>query len=241
MNTKATLQIQDIEVKKGDTVLVKAAHIKIAPGSKTVLLGANGSGKSSLLYGMMSYPGYSSTGSLEYNGQDISALTLEEKGKLSIFFSPQDIPEIEGLTLLQMLYGLHKKSTENPNSIVEYKKDIENKIAKYNITHGLLLKSIGSNVSGGEKKQMELIALIATMPQLAILDEIDSGVDFETVSKIYTVVSDLASQGVAFLVVSHNISEIAKMQPDVCYLAKAGVISLLGGASSLDTIIETGL
>jgi Fe-S cluster assembly ATP-binding protein len=241
MNTKATLQIQDIEVKKGDTVLVRAAHIKIAPGSKTVLLGANGSGKSSLLYGIMSYPGYTTCGAILYDGTDISALSLEEKGKLGIFFAPQDIPEIEGLTLLQMLYGLYKKTTESPSNIVEYKKSVESKIAGYHISPELLLKSVGSNVSGGEKKQMELIALISIAPKLAILDEIDSGVDFETVTKIYTVVTELAKQGTAFLVVSHNMSEIAKMQPDTCYLAKAGVISLLGDASSLDTIIETGL
>jgi Fe-S cluster assembly ATP-binding protein len=241
MNPIAILHIQNIEVTKGDAVLVKADSIAISPGSKTVLLGANGSGKSSLLYGIMSYPGYTACGSILYDGTDISALSLEEKGKLGIFFAPQDIPEIEGLTLLQMLYGLYKKTSENPSNIVEYKKSLESKITVYDIAAELLLKSIGSNVSGGEKKQMELIALIATMPQLAILDEIDSGVDFETVTKIYAVVTELAKQGTAFLVVSHNMSEIAKMQPDTCYLAKAGEITLLGDASSLDTIIETGL
>ncbi len=234
------LSIENYEVKKNQKTLVKVENFEITSGQKVLILGSNGSGKSSLLFGLMSYPDYMYSGSVLFEDTDITSKTTEEKGKLGIFFSPQDIPSIEGLTLLQLLYGIYKKNTDNKQSIIEYKKEIENIISEFELSSELLLKYIGHGVSGGEKKQMELIALLILKPKLALLDEIDSGVDFETVQKIYAVIDSLANSGTSFILVSHNLTEIKKINPDVCYICKDGVLSLLGGIDSIDTIIKKG-
>jgi Fe-S cluster assembly ATP-binding protein len=220
------LTLTNLEVNKPEKTLVSVSHFTVGQGSKVLLTGPNGSGKSSLLLGVMSYPGYSYSGEIHFDTQDISSYTTEQKGALGIFFIPQDIPDISGLTLLQMLYGLQSKKSDQIQGILEYKKEIEQKISVYGLSTELLLKHIGSGVSGGQKKQMELIALIALNPKLALIDEIDSGVDGETIQKICTVINTLAQSGTSFVVVSHNQTISELIHPDSVYECKEGKITL---------------
>ncbi|MEN9852199.1 MAG: Iron-sulfur cluster assembly ATPase protein SufC [Candidatus Parcubacteria bacterium] len=234
------LTLTNFSAIKNDTTLVTVDNFVVDQGQKVLLIGANGSGKSSLLFAMLSYPGYSHTGTMYFESEDISNNTTEEKGARGIFFVPQDIPDIGGLTLLQMLFGLYTKKGEHSKSIIEYKTYVEELIAPYGISKELLLKHIGSSVSGGEKKQMELIALIVLCPKLALLDEIDSGVDFETVQKIYTTVNALAKTGMSFIIVSHNLHEVEKIESEHIYICKDGVIVRTQGTDILNTIKKNG-
>lgn len=234
------LTLTNFSAIKNDTTLVTVDNFVVDQGQKVLLVGANGSGKSSLLFGLMSYPGYSHTGKVYFESTDISTTSTEEKGVLGIFFVPQDIPNIGGLTLLQMLFGLYGKKGEQTKNIIEYKKYVEELIEPYGISKELLLKHVGSGVSGGEKKQMELIALIVLRPKLALLDEVDSGVDFETVKKIYVIVNALAETGMSFIIVSHNLHEIEKIQSENIYMCKEGAIVRIEGTDILNTIKKNG-
>lgn len=234
------LLLKNFSVEVERKVRSKALEMSVEAGEICALVGKNGSGKSSLLSGIVTLPGYVSTGECICLGTNTEETALDEKARAGVMYIGQKQPEIEGLSLIQLLYGMYKRTTERPMSIIEYKDSLTEKLQKYSLKTELLLRPLGVGLSGGEKKQTELITLVASSPKLALIDEIDSGVDIDTLENIAMVIRDLQEQGTGILIVSHNLELIQKINPTKIYLAEEGIVSYYGTDADLETLKENG-
>jgi Fe-S cluster assembly ATP-binding protein len=234
------LSLKNFSVEVEGEVRSKVLEMSVEAGEICALVGKNGSGKSSLLSGIVTLPGYTSIGECICLGSNTEETTLDEKARAGVIYIGQKQPEIEGLSLIQLLYGMYKRTTEQPVSIIEYKDVLTEKLQKYSLKTELLLRPIGVGLSGGEKKQAELITLVASRPKLALIDEIDSGVDIDTLDNIAMVIRDLQEQGASILIVSHNFELIQKINPAKIYLAKEGNVGYFGTQIDLAALKENG-
>ena len=234
------LLLEKFQVKADGETRVLAESMSLEESEIFALVGKNGSGKSSLLSGIMTLPGYDTAGRCLYLGVPTTEATLDQKARQGAIYIPQKQPEIEGLSLIQLLYGMYTRSASSPLSILEYKNELTIKLEKYSLRSDLLLRPVGAGLSGGEKKHSELITLVATEPRLALIDEIDSGVDVNMLETICAVLKDLKEKGCSILIVSHNFDLLQKIQPTKVYLAKDGVVSYYGSSEELDSLKENG-
>ena len=209
------LEVKNFFVKIDDKDVVRASEFCVDSGEIVIISGLNGAGKSTFLKGLASYYPTKSKGQYYFEGQNHSESNLLEKTKAGILYIPQHTPEIKGLSLIKLLYG--SSDEKNSKSIIEYKNDIEDRISKYSLDKSLLTKSVGSDMSGGERRKAEMISFIAKKSKLALFDEIDSGVDTETVNSFIKIIKDYQKIGVSFIVVSHNKSFSDRLNPDRKY------------------------
>ena len=230
------LEIKNIKINTGDKEIIRDVSLSLEKGSVHILMGPNGSGKSTLLNGIFGHPNNSITGGfILLDGEDITNLKTEQKARKGMFLSMQQLPKIEGVTLLQCLYIAAKKSIGNI-SIFDFHKMIKEKAEKIGINTKFLLKDINSGLSGGEKKQTEILHLMAISPKFAFLDEVDSGVDVESAKKVFGGIKILRKQGTGFVLVTHNVNVLDFIMPDKVSIMKEGRIVMSGGSELVDRI-----
>lgn len=235
------LEIKNIKINTGDTEVVKDVSLSISSGQVHILMGPNGSGKSTLLNGIFGHPNNSLvSGSIHINGEDITNLKTEQKAQNGMFLSMQQLPKIEGVSLLQCLYSIAKKQGNKDISIFDFHKIIKEKAEAVGIDHSFLVQNINSGLSGGEKKQTEILQLLAISPKFAFLDEIDSGVDIESLKKVFKGIEILRKEGTGFVLVTHNINILNYITPDKVSIIKDGSIVESGSSALIKKISKEG-
>ena len=246
MKVKNILKINNLKISSSENnlVLVDNATLDISSGEIVLLEGANGSGKSTILNAIMHNPNYKiEEGQIFINDTDVTELEAHELAKMGMYISMQHSPEIEGVSTIKMLYKAYKfvnqNKTEEDNlnnqekntksiigkkelSITEFKKELEIKCELFALDTSLLMRDVNVGFSGGQKKQADLMHMLALDPKFILMDEPDSGVDREAVSKVYAVINHFKEKGAAILITSHNekikdldISKIYKIQDRV--------------------------
>lgn len=227
------LEIKNLKVKilDGDKEIIKDANFEIGSGEVISITGKNGSGKSSLLSAIFKHPNYEiiSGEIILYNGSEeinLTNLKTFEIAKQGLYLSLQHVPEIEGVNLLQFLYRSYKNMSEENNlSVLDFNKEILGFCKKYEISEEFLKRDLNVGFSGGEKKQAEMLHLFALKPKFVFMDEIDSGVDKAAIKKVFSIINDMKSEGVAFCIISHrdNLEDLIKV--DRVYEMKDGVLN----------------
>jgi len=171
----ATLEIKNIEVSAEGKTVVKDVSLSLASGEAHIIMGRNGSGKSSLLNAIMGHPGYSvKRGTITLDGDDILTLPTEEKARRGIFLSLQHAPEIDGVGVAHFLHTTYEAFTGTKVPAMEFHRGLKEKAVQFG-AEGLLAREVNVGFSGGEKKLLEALLLSLVMPKFAFLDEIDSG------------------------------------------------------------------
>lgn len=247
----ATLTISNLDIKANEHIVVENANILVHGGELHVLMGPNGSGKSSLLNAIMGHPKFKITGGkILLDGADITALPTEEKARRGIFLSLQHLPEIPGVTLTNFLYKAYRTMAENnpqfsgvePSNItpLDFYHMMEARAKEFGIDPAFLKKELHTGLSGGEKKLSEALQLIALRPCIALLDEIDSGVDVDALAKIFHIVEHLKAKGTGFLIVSHHPHLLKHIAPDAVAVMKGGKIVATGGRELAERIAAEG-
>ena len=150
------------------------------------------------------------------------------------------LPAITGVTLLQFLYKSAKVLGKFDGSIVSFNDYARSKAREIGIDESFLTKDINANLSGGEKKQSEILQLAILKPKFAFLDEIDSGVDIDSLKKVFGALFSLKRQGTGFLLVTHYANILENIKPDKVYVMKNGKISKSGGEELVAEIIKNG-
>lgn len=239
------LQVRDLRVDVGDRSILKSVSLDVPAGALLVLMGANGSGKSTLGLTLAGHPRYRVVGgSARFAGQDLLALSPEARARAGLFVSFQAPPEIPGvknnLFIRTALNTVREARGEAPLDAFDFLGDARAAATRLGLPEAMLGRPVNDGFSGGERKRNELLQLALLRPRLAVLDEVDSGIDVDGVRAVVQLVQDLRAQGTAFLVVSHYQQLIESLAPDGVLRLDQGCIAETGGVGLASDIGRTG-
>ncbi|HEY9584996.1 MAG TPA: Fe-S cluster assembly ATPase SufC [Candidatus Paceibacterota bacterium] len=235
------LYIKNLRVEADGKTVVDGVFLSLKDGEVNVLMGPNGSGKSSLLNAIMGHPKYKITGGkILLDDKDITGISTEKKAQTGIFLSLQHLPEISGITLTNFLHKAYRAQKGGEMTPLDFYKMMEARAKEFGIDAGFLKKHLNAGLSGGEKKQSEVLQLLALEPKFALLDEIDSGVDVDALKKVFAAITALKARGVGFLLVSHHPNLLQHIKPDQVSVIKNGKIVATGGKELVGKIAREG-
>lgn len=236
-----TLELKDISVATDAKTLVEGVSLTLKSGEIHILMGPNGSGKSSLLNALMGHPKYQLTGgAVILDGEDITDLSTEKKAKAGLFLSLQHLPEIAGVTMTNFLHRAYKEIKESDITPLDFYKNTVALAESAGLDAGYLKKHVNSGLSGGEKKQSEVLQLLALEPKFAFLDEIDSGVDVDAMKKVYAGINMLREKGIGFVLVTHYTNILEHVKADMVHVMRGGRIVATGGSDLAAKVAKEG-
>jgi Fe-S cluster assembly ATP-binding protein len=246
MNETGTLlAVRDLGVEIGARQVLESVSLDIAPGTVAVLMGANGSGKSTLGLTLAGHPRYRVTGGkASLAGEDLLAMNVEQRARAGLFLSfqaPPDIPGVKNnLFIRSAVNAVREARGETPLDAFDFLGEARAAAGRLGLPEAMLNRPVNDGFSGGERKRNELLQLSLLRPRLAILDEIDSGMDVDGVRAVVELVQSLRAQGTAFLVVSHYLQLIESLQPDAVLRLEQGRIVERGDLALARDIARTG-
>lgn len=236
------LNIKNLKVNVGEKEILKGVDLTINENETHVLMGPNGTGKSTLGYAVMGNPKYEITGgSITFKGEDITGLAVNERAKKGIFLSFQTPIEIPGVTLSGFIRSGLERKTGKRIRFFEFKKKLAETMELLNMDPSYGDRDLNVGFSGGEKKKAEILQMLMLEPALAILDETDSGLDVDavrTVSKGISLYKERC-QG-SLIIITHSTRILQSLTVDKAHVMEKGVIVKNGGAELIDKINEKG-
>ena len=236
------LNIKNLKVNVGEKEILKGVDLTINENETHVLMGPNGTGKSTLGYAVMGNPKYEITGgSITFKGEDITGLAVNERAKKGIFLSFQTPIEIPGVTLSGFIRSGLERKTGKRIRFFEFKKKLAETMELLNMDPSYGDRDLNVGFSGGEKKKAEILQMLMLEPSLAILDETDSGLDVDavrTVSKGISLYKERC-QG-SLIIITHSTRILQSLTVDKAHVMEKGVIVRNGGAELVDKINEKG-
>jgi Fe-S cluster assembly ATP-binding protein len=202
LKTTSILSVEGVQLSRDAHDILQGVDLEVARGSIHVVLGLNGSGKSSLAYTLMGSAGYlPDAGRIWFDGEDITDLSISERGQRGLTLAWQEPARFEGLTVARYL-GLGMAEPDRDR--------IDTALRAVNMNPDLYRdRAVDTSLSGGERKRVELAAVYTMRPKLAILDEPDSGIDTMSLDDIAALIQRMADEGIAVLLISHRDEVVA--------------------------------
>ena len=244
-STEPLLQVRDLRVDVGDRNVLKSVTLDVPAGALVVLMGANGSGKSTLGLTLAGHPRYHVVGGqARFAGQDLLALSAQERARAGLFLSfqaPPDIPGVKNnLFIRTALNAVREARGEAPLDAFDFLGSARAAAQQLGLPEAMLGRPVNEGFSGGERKRNELLQMALLQPRLALLDEIDSGMDVDGVRAVVQLVQKLRAHGTAFVVVSHYLQLIESLEPDTVFRLDQGCIAEAGDLELARDIARTG-
>jgi Fe-S cluster assembly ATP-binding protein len=217
------LQVSDVRARLGDLEILKGVDLEVPFGEVHVLMGPNGSGKSTLCHVLMGKDDYEATGSALIGDTEVMGLPVDERARKGLFQAFQYPVEVTGVTLRDLVNEIgevrHDELFADKVEAVATTLDVEQ----------FMDRSVNGGLSGGEKKRSEMFQLALAKPTVAILDEIDSGLDIDAVRDVAHLVEDLRSDDLGILIITHYSRILRYMNPDKIHVMVDGRIVRTGG------------
>jgi Fe-S cluster assembly ATP-binding protein len=235
------IEINKLHVNVEDKPIITGIDLTLEKGKVHVLMGPNGSGKSTLGNTLMGHPQYTVTsGSIVLNGNDITSLPVHERAQAGLFLSfqyPREIPGVNVSGFLRQAYN----ATHTPTlSIFEFQTVLQEKMALLHMDQSFIERSLNEGFSGGEKKKMEILQLLVLNPQVAILDETDSGLDIDALKLVSQGINAFMGPDKTVLLITHYKRILDYITPDHIMVMMEGKIVHEGGPELIDVLEEKG-
>ena len=235
------LQIKDLHVNAENKEILKGINLKINKGEIHVIMGPNGSGKTTTANAILNNPIYSKqSGQIIFNNEDITNLRTDEIARKGIFMSFQSPEEIPGISVTNFLKYAKNKITGKPVKIFEFKDELKKYMEELNMNPKNMERSLNVGFSGGEKKKNEILQMLVLKPKLAILDETDSGLDVDAIKTVSKGIEMFKNNENAILIITHNTKILHNLKVDYVHVLVDGKIVKTGNESLAKEIEENG-
>jgi Fe-S cluster assembly ATP-binding protein len=228
------LEIINLHAKVGKNEILQGLNLKVGAGEVHAIMGPNGSGKSTLAHVLAGRPGYTVTGGeIRYKGQDLLALSPEERAREGIFLAfqyPVEIPGVSNVYFLKAALNAIRKHRGLPElDAIDFLTLVKEKSKIVDIDDSLVKRAVNEGFSGGEKKRNEIFQMAILDPSLAVLDETDSGLDIDALRIVASGVNELRNRERAMIVVTHYQRLLNYIIPDFVHVLVDGRIVRSGG------------
>ena len=225
------LEVTDLHASIEDKEILKGLTLTVTQGEVHALMGPNGSGKSTLAYTMMGHPKYVVTGgSISYRGEDILGLTPDARAKLGLFLSFQYPTAIPGVTMHNFLRTATKAVHGDELPAREFRNLVKEQMELLKMDPSFATRYVNDGFSGGEKKRAEILQMGVLKPQIAILDETDSGLDIDALRTVAEGVEALRGPHLGVLLITHYQRILNYIKPDHVHVLYRGRIIKSGGS-----------
>lgn len=242
MEEKHLLTVKDLHVNVEDKEILHGVDLTINKGETHVLMGPNGTGKSTLGYALMGNPRYSVTeGEIWFQGKNITEEAVNERAKDGIFLSFQNPLEVPGVTLSAFIRSALEQKTGKRIRLWDFKKELARTMEILQMDPSYAERDLNVGFSGGEKKKAEILQLLMLKPSFAILDETDSGLDVDAVRTVSRGIEEYQKNcDGGLLIITHSTRILEYLSVDDTHVMVEGKIVKTGDASLVDEINEKG-
>lgn len=230
------LEIKNLHVSIEGKEILKGLDLTVEQGKVHAIMGPNGTGKSTLAYTLMGHPSYEVTeGEVIFKGQNVLELEPDERSRLGIFLAFQYPVAIPGVTVANFLRTAinSRRRAVNPDDkgmpIPEFRKLLKEKMAMLKVDQTFAGRYLNDGFSGGEKKRAEILQMATLQPEIAILDETDSGLDIDALRIVSEGVNTLLNENLGVLVITHYQRLLNYIKPDYVHVMLGGKIVESGG------------
>jgi Fe-S cluster assembly ATP-binding protein len=241
------LEIRNLHTSIEDKEILKGVDLTIKQGEIHALMGPNGTGKSTLAYVLMGHPSYIPTeGEVIFKGQNILELDPDERSQMGLFLAfqyPVAIPGVSVANFLRTAINARRKATNGDDKgipIPEFRRTLKQKMDLLRMDHSFAGRYLNEGFSGGEKKRAEILQLAALEPEIAILDETDSGLDIDALRIVSDGVNALHGPNLGVLIITHYQRILNYIQPDFVHIMLDGRIVESGGPDLAIHLEEQG-
>jgi Fe-S cluster assembly ATP-binding protein len=235
------LAIKGLRASVEGTEILRGLDLEVPQGEVHALMGPNGSGKSTLAYTVMGHPKYEVTGGqIRYRDQDVAALAPDERAKLGLFLSFQYPTAIPGVTMHNFLRTATKALRGDELPPREFRNLLTEQMARLKMDPSFATRYVNDGFSGGEKKRAEILQLGVLRPEIAILDETDSGLDVDALRTVAEGVEALRGPDLGVLLITHYQRILNYITPDRVHVMYRGRIIKSGGAELALEIESSG-
>jgi Fe-S cluster assembly ATP-binding protein len=236
------LEIKNLDVSVEKKDIIHGLNLKIGSSEIHALMGQNGSGKSTLAQAVMGHPKYEVTsGEIVFDGKNVLEMEPNERAKAGLFLSFQYPSEVAGVNINSYLRLIYNKRFDLKVSPVKFREILKDKLEVLEMKPEFLTRHLNEGFSGGEKKRMEMLQMLVLEPKLAILDEVDSGLDIDALKVVSNAVNYLAKEkGMSVLIITHYTRILKYVHPNFVHVMKDGNIVKSGGADLADELEAKG-
>ena len=230
----ADLEIRNLHVRAGEKEILRGLELTVDKGEIHALMGPNGSGKSTLANVIMGHPGLEVTdGQIIFKGEDITKADPDERARMGLFLAfqyPVSVPGVTVTKYLRTVMNAHRDAHgEEPISLKEFRQTVEAAMALTEVPKEFSSRYLNEGFSGGEKKRMEILQLALQRPEMAILDETDSGLDIDALRVVANGVNSVAGPEMGVLIITHYQRILHLVQPSHVHVMFHGQMVKQGG------------
>jgi Fe-S cluster assembly ATP-binding protein len=245
------LEIKDLHVSVEGKEILKGLNLTVNQGEVHAIMGPNGSGKSTLAYALSGHPKYVVTdGDILFKGKSILEMTADERARAGLFLAfqyPVSVPGVSMANFLRLAYRSVKGDPSKPEtrreevmSIPKFRRLMREKMAMLKVDESFATRYLNEGFSGGEKKRAEILQMAVLEPEIAILDETDSGLDIDALRVVSEGVNLLRGPNLGLLVITHYQRILNYIKPDFVHVLVNGAILQSGGPELALKLEESG-
>ena len=236
-----SLEIQNLHVRIEEREILRGLNLTVRKGETHALMGPNGSGKSTLANTIMGNPNYEITeGKIVFNGEDITEADPDERARAGLFMAFQYPATIPGVSVANFLRMAVNARREEPIKVKEFGSILGENMELLKIDRAFTSRYLNEGFSGGEKKRAEILQLAMLKPEIAVLDETDSGLDVDALRIVSDGVNALRGPDMGSLIITHYTRILDYVKPEFVHIMLDGRIVREGGPELADQLEEQG-